>query len=95
LVGAEKHDGWIEREHAATASSSLLRSAQRILRESRGREFEDDPMPCKSCSLGNLRNSPTKIAVHLKVIGRPHVFVFPQILVRLNCGFTELVIEIN
>jgi hypothetical protein len=47
-------------------------------------------MSCKSCSSGNLRNFPTEIAVHLKGIGRPHVFVFPEILVCLNCGFSEL-----
>jgi hypothetical protein len=50
-------------------------------------------MLCKSCSSGNLRNFPTEIAVHLKDIGRPHVFVFPEILVCLNCGFIESVIE--
>jgi hypothetical protein len=50
-------------------------------------------MPCKSCSSGNLRNFPTEIAVHLKDIGRHHVFVFPEILVCLKCGFTELVVE--
>ena len=50
-------------------------------------------MSCKSCSSGDLRNFPTEIAVHLKDIGRPHVFVFPEILVCLNCGFTELLIE--
>jgi hypothetical protein len=50
-------------------------------------------MSCKSCSSGNLRNFPTEIAVHLKDIGRPHVFVFHEILVCLNCGFTELVVE--
>jgi hypothetical protein len=31
----------------------------------------------------------------LKDIDRPHVFVFPEILVCLKCGFTELVIEEN
>jgi hypothetical protein len=50
-------------------------------------------MTCKSCSSGNLRNFPTETAIHLKVIGRPHVFVFHEILVCLNCGFSELVIE--
>jgi hypothetical protein len=52
-------------------------------------------MLCKTCSSSNLRNFPTEIAVHLKVFGTPHVFVFPEILVCLNCGFTELVIEEN
>ena len=52
-------------------------------------------MSCKSCSSSNLRKFPTEIAIHLKDIDRPHVFVFPEILVCLNCGFTELVIEEN
>jgi hypothetical protein len=50
-------------------------------------------MLCKSCSSGNLRSFLTEIAVHLEDIGSPHVFVFPEILVCLKCGFTELVIE--
>jgi hypothetical protein len=50
-------------------------------------------MSCKSCSSSNLRNFPTEIAVHLKDLGGPHVFVFPEILVCLDCGFSELVIE--
>jgi hypothetical protein len=52
-------------------------------------------MACKSCSSGNLRHFQTEIAVHLKDIGSPHVFVFPEILVCLKCGFTELVIAEN
>lgn len=50
-------------------------------------------MSCKSCSSSNLRNFRTEIAVHLKVTDAPHIFVFPEILVCLNCGFSELVIE--
>jgi hypothetical protein len=50
-------------------------------------------MPCKSCASGNLRNFPTEIAVHVKGIDRPHVFAFPETLVCLKCGFTELVLE--
>jgi hypothetical protein len=50
-------------------------------------------MSCKACSLGDLRNFPTEIAIHLKGIDVPHVFVFPEILVCLNCGFTELVMD--
>jgi|tagenome__1003787_1003787.scaffolds.fasta_scaffold19321805_1 hypothetical protein len=50
-------------------------------------------MCCKSCSSGNLRNFSTEIAVHLKTPCVPHVFVFPEVLVCLDCGFSELVIE--
>jgi hypothetical protein len=50
-------------------------------------------MSCKSCSSGNLQKFPTEIAIHLEGVGRPHVFVFPEILVCLNCGFAKLVIE--
>jgi hypothetical protein len=32
------------------------------------------------------------MAVHSEDIGRPPVLVFPEILVCLNCGFTELAI---
>jgi hypothetical protein len=52
-------------------------------------------MLCKSCSSGDLRNFQTEIAVHLKDYRQPHVLVFPEILVCLKCGFTELVMEEN
>jgi len=50
-------------------------------------------MQCKSCSSSNLRNFSTEIAIHSEAIDRPHIFVFPEILVCLKCGFTELVIQ--
>ena len=52
-------------------------------------------MSCNSCSSTNLRRVRAEIALHLKDIDRPHVFVFPEILVCLKCGFTELVMEEN
>jgi hypothetical protein len=50
-------------------------------------------MSCKSCSSDNLQYFQTEIAVHVKDKRSPHVFVFPEILVCLKCGFSELVIE--
>jgi len=53
-------------------------------------------MSCKFCSSSNLRKFRTEIAIHLprlKDNDIPQVFVFPEILVCLKCGFTELVIE--
>jgi hypothetical protein len=49
-------------------------------------------MSCKSCSSTNRFVLQAEIAFHLKDIGTPHVFVFSEILVCLDCGFAELVI---
>src|SRR4051812_39715435 len=74
-------------------SHLLVRSAQQHLCNLAVGYFGGEPMSCKSCSSGNLRNFATEIALHLKAPRVPHVFVFPEVLVCLDCGFSELVIE--
>jgi len=52
-------------------------------------------MPCKSCGSENLGSFGAEIAIHflgLRNLGRPHVWVFPKLLVCFNCGTTEFVI---
>jgi len=52
-------------------------------------------MSCKSCQSQNQRNLNGEIAIHfhgLKGLDKPIVWVFPKLLVCLNCGFTEFVI---
>jgi predicted nucleic-acid-binding Zn-ribbon protein len=52
-------------------------------------------MPCKSCGSENLGRFPSEIAIHLsglKNISEPHVWVFPELLVCLNCGFAEFAV---
>jgi hypothetical protein len=52
-------------------------------------------MSCKSCQSQNLRNLTAEIAIHfpgLKGLDKPIVWVFPKLLVCLNCGFTEFAI---
>ncbi len=49
-------------------------------------------MTCKSCSSENQRRFNSEINVHfagLKNLDKPPVFVFPQLLICLDCGFTE------
>ena len=49
-------------------------------------------MKCKSCSSENQRNFSSEIIVHfsgLKNLDTAPVFVFPQLLICLDCGFTE------
>jgi|SRR5271157_4636424 len=49
-------------------------------------------MTCKSCSSENQRKFSSEIIVHfagLKNLDTPPVFVFPKLLVCLDCGFTE------
>jgi predicted nucleic-acid-binding Zn-ribbon protein len=52
-------------------------------------------MPCKSCGSKNLGKFTGEIAIHfsgLENINEPHVFVFPELLVCLNCGFAEFAV---
>jgi len=52
-------------------------------------------MACKSCQSQNQRNLDAEIGIHfpgLKGLDKPLVFVFPKLLVCLNCGFTEFAI---
>jgi hypothetical protein len=49
-------------------------------------------MTCKSCNSENLRKFSSEIIVHfagLKNLDTPPVFLFPKLLVCLDCGFTE------
>jgi hypothetical protein len=49
-------------------------------------------MTCKSCSSENQQRFTSEICVHfpgLKNLDKPPVFVFPKLLVCLDCGFTE------
>ena len=49
-------------------------------------------MSCKSCNSENQRRFNSEINVHLpglQSLDRPPLFVFPKLLVCLDCGFTE------
>ena len=46
----------------------------------------------KSCQSGNLREFAGEICIHLpgiKNVDKPHVMVFPTLVVCLNCGLAE------
>lgn len=52
-------------------------------------------MPCKSCGSANQRKFSAEMAIHfpkLKNIDNPAVWVFPKVVVCLNCGTAEFVI---
>jgi hypothetical protein len=52
-------------------------------------------MGCKSCGSKNGSAFPAEINIHFpgpRNLTKPTVWAFPQLLVCLNCGFTELVI---
>ena len=52
-------------------------------------------MSCKSCKSGHQSNFNGEIAIHfpgLKGLDKPIVWVFPKLLVCMNCGFTEFAI---
>lgn len=53
-------------------------------------------MRCKSCGSENVGNFTAEIAIHfqrLKNVFRPHVFVFPEVIVCLDCGFAGFVVS--
>ncbi len=57
--------------------------------------FREVEMSCKSCQSERQSNLNGEIAIHspgLKGLDKPIVWVFPKILVCLNCGFTEFTI---
>jgi hypothetical protein len=52
-------------------------------------------MPCKSCGSVNQSKFTGEICIHfsgLKNIDKPVVWVFPELIVCLDCGTTELVV---
>jgi hypothetical protein len=52
-------------------------------------------MSCQSCQSENQSNFNGEIAVHfpgLEGLEKPFVWVFPRLLVCLDCGFTEFTI---
>jgi hypothetical protein len=52
-------------------------------------------MTCKSCSSENQRKFNSEINVHLsglKNLDKPPVFVFPKLLICMDCGFAEFAI---
>jgi len=52
-------------------------------------------MSCKTCQSEKQRTFNGEVAIHfpgLKGLDKPIVWVFPKLLVCLNCGFTELAI---
>jgi len=52
-------------------------------------------MSCKSCGSDSAGKFPAEIAIHfpgLKGLDKPHVWLFPTLVICRNCGYTELVI---
>ena len=53
-------------------------------------------MSCKSCQADQQSTFPAEINIHFpgqKNLTKPSVWAFPKLLVCLNCGFTEFVLE--
>jgi hypothetical protein len=52
-------------------------------------------MPCKSCKSLNQSKFTAEIAIHfpeLNYIDKPAVWVFPEVVVCLNCGTAEFTV---
>lgn len=53
-------------------------------------------MSCKSCQSTQQSTFPTEINIHFpgrENLTKTSVWAFPKLLVCLNCGFTEFVLE--
>jgi hypothetical protein len=46
-------------------------------------------MSCRLCTSENQCRFPTEIAIHLPGLRTPHIFLFPKLVVCMDCGFTE------
>ena len=52
-------------------------------------------MSCRGCQSENQRNFGSEICIHfpgLKGLDKPIVMVFPQLVVCLDCGYTDFTI---
>ncbi len=52
-------------------------------------------MSCKLCQSENRRHFGAEVAIHfpgLKGLDKPIVWVFPKVLVCMDCGFTEFAV---
>jgi hypothetical protein len=52
-------------------------------------------MPCKSCGSVNQRNFTAEMTIHfggLKNVDKPVVWVFPELVICLDCGTAEFAV---
>jgi hypothetical protein len=52
-------------------------------------------MSCPSCASGNQRRFPVEMIIHfkgLKNIDNPGIWLFPKLLVCLDCGFSRFTV---
>jgi hypothetical protein len=49
-------------------------------------------MSCRVCSSEKQSTFATEVAVHLPGLSTPHIFLCPQVVVCMDCGFTEFAI---
>jgi hypothetical protein len=57
--------------------------------------MEGSNMPCNSCGSANQKKFSAEMGIHflgLKNIDKPVVWVFPEIVVCLDCGMAEFVV---
>ena len=54
-------------------------------------------MACRVCESENQKKFPAEVNIHpprgIRYLNKPALFAFPEFLVCLDCGFTELVLE--
>ena len=69
--------------------------AGRLFTARRNRRGEGIGMPCKSCGSVNQSKFTAEMAIHfpgLKNIDKPVVWVFPELVVCLDCGTAQFAV---
>jgi len=54
---------------------------------------KEKSVSCRVCTSENQSRFSTEIAIHLPGLTTPHVFLFPKVVVCMDCGFTEFSIS--
>jgi hypothetical protein len=49
-------------------------------------------MPCKSCGSVNQQKFSAEMGIHFPNIDKPVVWLFPEVVVCLDCGTAEFVV---
>lgn len=63
--------------------------ARNVARVEQLASLPEAAMACASCGSDNQGEFPAEIAIHLPDWNKPHVFIFPKLLICMHCGKSE------
>ena len=95
LLTASDYVTWHLTSHIGIASYTARSRAEGECHEAVGGANMEADMPCKSCFSVNRKKFGAEMGIHflgLKNIDKPIVWVFPELVVCLDCGAAEFVV---